>query len=163
MAFVSDGFRATITLVDTAGDTTILTYNLTSATLAAAATDLAAIIGSLGVLSDAIISAYTLGEVTINDALVYPADAEVEDEAFFSGKIVGRPNRSGNFRIPAPVDAMFVGPTGPNHNIVNMSYAPLVTFLGMFDGSGPISVSDGEQLVTSSVVGKRRKKGTSSG
>ena len=163
MAFVSDGFRATITLVDTAGDSTILTYNLTSATLAAAATDLAAIIGSLGVLSDAIISAYTLGEVTINDALVYPADAEVEDEAFFTGKIVGRPNRSGNFRIPAPVDAMFTTPTGPGHNIVNMAYAALVTFLAMFDGSGPISVSDGEQLVTSSVVGKRRKKGTSSG
>lgn len=163
MAFVSDGYRATITMIDTAGDSTILTYPLNSADLAAAAVDLAAIIGSLGVLSDAIISSYTLGEVTINDALVFPADAEVEDEAFFSGKIVGRPNRSGNFRIPAPVDAMFTTPTGPGHNIVNMAYAPLVTFLAFYDGSGPVSVSDGEFLVTSSVVGKRRKKGTSSG
>jgi len=163
MAFVSDGFVATITVIDTAGDSTILTYPLNSADLAAAAVDMAAIIGSLGVLSDAIISAYSLAEKTINNALVYPVDAEVEDEAFFSGKIVGRPNRSGNFRIPAPVDAMFVTPTGPGHNIVNMAYAPLVTFLAFYDGSGPVSVSDGEFLVTSSVVGKRRKKGTSSG
>lgn len=163
MAFVSDGFVATVTMVDTAGDSTIMSFPLISATLAAATTDLAAIIGSLGVLSDAIISAYSLAEKTINDALVYPVDAEIENEAFFSGKIVGRPNRSGNFRIPAPVDLMFTTPTGPGHNIVDMSYAPLVTFLGMYDGSGPISVSDGEQLVTSSVVGHRRHKGTSSG
>ena len=163
MAFVTAGYRASVTLMDTAGDKTILQYELNSATIVAANTDLAAIIGSLGVLSTGVITSYSMQEVYLNDAVTYPALAEIENEAFFSGQIVGRPNRSGNFRIPAPVPAMFVSPTGPNFNVVDMTYADLVTYLNMFDGTGPIRVSDGEYLVPASVVGKRRKKGTSLG
>lgn len=163
MAFVSAGYRATVTLMDTAGDKTILTYDLNSATIVAANIDLAAIIGSLGALSNGVVVSYSMQEVYLNDAVVYPAAAEIENEAFFSGQIVGRPNRSGNFRIPAPVDAMFVAPTGPNYNVVDMTYAALITYLNMFDASGPIKVSDGEYLVVPSIVGKRRKKGTSLG
>jgi len=163
MALVSDGFQLNVTMLDTAGDTTILGFALNSATAAAAATDAGLILASLALLSDAVVSAYSVGEKFIESALVYPVDAEVEDEAFFVGKIIGFPNKSGNFRIPAPVDAMFVSPTGPGHNIVNMAYGALATYLTYFDGSGPILVSDGESLVTSSVTGKRRKKGTKSG
>lgn len=163
MAFVTAGYRATVTLMDTAGDKTILTYDLNSATIVAANIDLAALIGSLGVLSNGTIVSYSMQEIYLNDAVVYPAAAEIENEAFFSGQIVGRPNRSGNFRIPAPVDAMFVGATGPNYNVVDMTYAPLITYMGYFDATGPVKVSDGEQLVVASIVGKRRKKGTSLG
>jgi len=163
MAFVTAGYRATVTLMDTAGDKTTLPYELNSATIVAANIDLAAIIGSLGVLSDATIVSYTMQEVYLNDAVTYPVAAEIENEAFFSGQIVGRPNRSGNFRIPAPVDTMFVGPNGPNYNVVDMTNADLVTYMGYFDATGPVKVSDGEQLVVASIVGKRRKKGTSLG
>lgn len=163
MALVSSGFVLNVTLLDTAGDTTQLAFPLTSVDIATAETDAAAIMVSLGLLSDAAISGYSLGEKFIENALTYPVDAEVEDEAFFTGKIIGFPNKSGNFRIPAPVDAMFVSPTGPGHNIVNMAYGALATYLTYFDGSGPVTVSDGESLVTSSVTGKRRKKGTTSG
>lgn len=163
MAFVTAGYRATVTLMDTAGDKTVLPFELNSATIVAANIDLAAIIGSLGVLSNAVITQYTMQEVYLNDAVVYPTGAEIENEAFFSGQIVGRPNRSGNFRIPAPVDAMFVALTGPNYNIVDMTYAALLTYLGYFNDTGPVKVSDGEYLVAASVVGKRRKKGTSLG
>ena len=163
MALVADGFVLNVTMLDTAGDTTILAFPLTSADAAAAATDSGSIMTSLGLLSDAVISAYSVSEKFIESALVYPADAEVEDEAFFTGKIIGHPNKSGNFRIPAPKDSMFVSPTGPGHNLVNMAFGALATYLTYFDGSGPVTVSDGEALVTSSVTGKRRKKGTKIG
>lgn len=163
MAFITAGYRATVTLMDTAGDKTVLPFELNSATIVAANIDLAAIIGSLGVLSGGVIVSYSMQETYLNDAVTYPAAAEIENEAFFSGQIVGRPNRSGNFRIPAPVDAMFVGATGPNYNVVDMTYAPLITYMNFFDSTGPIKVSDGEYLVIPSIVGKRRKKGTSLG
>lgn len=163
MAIVADGFVLNVTLMDTAGDTTQLVYNLSSVDIAAANTDSAAIMGSLGSLSKAIITAYQIATKYINNALVYPAACEVEDEAFFSGKIVGHPNKSGNFRLPAPVDAVFNAPEGPGRNIVDVSFPALVTFFGLFDGTGPVTVSDGESLVLTSIQGRRRKKGSKIG
>jgi len=163
MALVSDGFRLVVTLIDTAGDSTLLTYDLNSADAAAADTDAAAIMASLAGLTDANISAYSIGEKFIENALTFPVGAEIEDEAFFTGKIVGHPNKSGHVRIPSPVITMFTATEGPGRNIVDMGYAPLVTYLGFFDGSGPAMVSDGEALVVSSVLGVRRKRGTSHG
>lgn len=163
MALVASGFNLAVTLLDTAGDTTILNFPLTSADNAAAVTAGGLIMASIIALSDAVISGYSIAERFLEDSLTYPADAEVEDEAFFTGKIIGFPNKSGSFRIPAPKDNIFVSPTGPGHNLVNMAWPALATYLTYFDGSGPVTVSDGESLVTSSVTGKRRKKGTKVG
>lgn len=155
MALVSAGFVGNIEFTDTGGNTTTRRYALTSATAGAAATDMAAIMAAVGAITDAVISGYSVGERFVEAALVYPANAEVENQAQFSGKIVGFPNKSAVVSVPAPAAAIFTSPTGPGYNIVNIGFGAVQTFLLLFDGSGPVQVSDGESWVVTSVRGRR--------
>lgn len=158
MAIASAGWKVVVNLVDTGGNTTLREYPLTSADAAAAATDAAAVIAALDAITDAAIAGYTIGEVFLEGALVYPAAAEVENCAEISAKIVGFPNKSATLTIPAPVVGIFTGTTGPAYNVVDMSDAALLTYLGLFDGSGPVTISDGESIIVSSAVGRRIHK-----
>ena len=158
MALVADGFDLIVNLVDSGGNGTTRTYNLTSADADAAATDAGAVMTALDAITDAVIAGYTLGERFIENALVYPTDAEVENNARITAKIVGRPNRSATIDIPAPNIGIFTGTTGPARNVVDLADTALQTFLQLFDGSGPITVSDGESIIVTSAVGKRIHK-----
>jgi len=158
MALVADGFDLVVQLVDTGGNQTTRTYRLDSADAAAAATDSGTIMTALNAVTDAAISGYSINTRFVENALTYPADAEVENNARITAKIVGRPNRSATIEIPAPNVGIFTGTEGPAFNVVDMSDAALLTFLGLFDGSGPVLVSDGESIIVSSAVGKRIHK-----
>lgn len=158
MALVADGFDLILNVVDSGGNTTTRTYRLDSADAATAATDAADVMTAFNAVSDASIAGYTVGERFVEDALTYPADAEIENNARITAKIVGRPNRSATIDIPAPNIGIFTGTTGPARNVVDLSDAALLTFLGLFDGSGPVTVSDGESIIVSSAVGKRIHK-----
>lgn len=163
MALVADGFSLNIQFTDTGGNTTTRTYDLTAADAATAATDAAAIRAAVDAITDAVISGYSIAERYVENALVYPANAEVEKIAQFTGKIIGRPNVSAVVTVPAPSPAIFVSPTGPGYNQVNVGAAAVQTFLQLFDGGGEALVSDGEQWVVSSVIGKRASKKSTRG
>ena len=158
MALVADGFDLVVQLVDTGGNSTTRTYNLNSADAAAAATDSAAVMAALNAVTDATISGYSINTRFVENALAYPADAEIENNARITAKIVGRPNRSATIEIPAPNVGIFTGTEGPSFNVVDIADAALQTFLQLFDGAGEVSVSDGEQIIVSSAVGKRIHK-----
>lgn len=162
MALVASGFRTSVTMIDTAGDSTILQFPLAVADMAAAIAATANLLTSLAGLSTAAVQSYSIASLFLETALTYPVGSEIEDEAFFTGKIIGAPNKSGNTRIPSPIIGMFTATEGPGRNIVDTTFPALVTYLGYFDGS-PVTVSDGEGLVLSSIVGKRRKKGSKVG
>jgi hypothetical protein len=156
MALVSDGFKLNVNLVDKGANITSRQYELLAADAATALTQSTAIIAALNAVTDAVVVGYGFGENFVEDNLVYPLTAEIENQAFFSAKIVGAPNKSATLSVPAPIEAIFTSAFGPGNNIVDMSNALVLTYLQLFDNTGPATISDGEQLVVSSASGKRR-------
>lgn len=155
MALVSQGFQASIKLVDAGGNETVLRPDVEGATFATALSNTQAIVTALDALTDALISGYSVTEKYAEDTSQYgAAGSEVENIA----QIVTPLETAGKyatFKVPAPVDALFVATTGPDRNKVNTSYAALLTYLGLFTdktgygtpGADAIAlVSDGEKV-----------------
>jgi hypothetical protein len=110
-------------------------------------------------MTDGVIASYRIGAVFADDALTLPASGvENENQAFFSGKIVGDPTDSATQSIPAAKPAIFVNTVGPGANVVDMNDGAVTTWVGFFDqaGPGPWTLSDGEYWTSSTVKGKRR-------
>lgn len=155
MAIVSQGFNASVKLVDAGGNDSVLRFDVQGATYATALANLQAIVAALDPLTNALVAGYTVAEKFAEDTDQYgAAGSEIENIA----QIVSPLETTGKYatvKIPAPVDAMFVGTTGPDRNKVNTSYAALLTYLGLFTdktgygtpGADAIAlVSDGEKI-----------------
>ncbi len=153
MALVSQGFKASIKLVDAGGNVSIIRPDVEGATAAAALTNTQALVAAIDALTDALVAGYSVGEVFAEDTLQY-GSGEVENVA----EVVCPLETAGKyhtFKIPAPVAAMFVGASGPDYNKVNTAYAPLLTYIGLHTdktgygtpGADAIAlVSDGEKV-----------------
>jgi hypothetical protein len=117
-------------------------------------------------MTDGVIASYRIGASFVEDALALPASGvENENQAFFSGKILGDPTDSATQSIPAAKPAIFTNTVGPGANVVDMSDGAVSTWIGFFDqaGPGPWTVSDGEYWTNSTVKGKRRHVKRSNG
>ena len=155
MALAKVGYRANIKMVDAAGNVGYFRPDVQGATHATALTNTQSIVTALDALTDALIIGYDVAEVWAEDTAQYgTAGSEVENRA----EIVSPLETAGKystFTIPAPVDALFVGTTGPDRNKVNTAYAALLTFLNHFTDEtgygtpGPDAIaliSDGEKV-----------------
>jgi hypothetical protein len=156
MALVSVGFELVVTWADTGDNRTTRTYDLVEAAYADAATDAAALIAAEVAISDAVVVGYGLKQKFLNNAFALPAAAEIENQAFFAGKINGDPTDSAILSVPAPKPAIFTAATGPGYNIVDMGNTLVNTFIDMFDTGGTAQLSDGETWDPTTVSGKRR-------
>lgn len=166
MALVAGGFTLLITVVDSAGDKTTRSYQLTAATAADAATEGAALVALFDPLTEGVISRYAISQQFIEDAFAYPAGGvEVENTAQILGRIDGDPTKTASFNIPAAAGGIFVATTGPNRNVVDMADAAVVAFLAEFATGGTALISDGEALdpTTPGVSGKRLHKKNNKG
>lgn len=117
-------------------------------------------------MTQGVIASYRIGAVFVEGALALPASGvENENQAFFSGKIVGDPTDSATQSIPAADPDIFTATVGPGANVVDMSDGAVLTWVGFFDqaGPGPWTVSDGEYWTSSTVKGKRRHVKRSNG
>jgi len=117
-------------------------------------------------MTDGVIASYRIGAVFVEASLTLPASGvENENQAFFSGKIVGDPTDSATQSIPAAKPAIFTATVGPGANVVDMSDGAVLTWVGFFDqaGPGPWTVSDGEYWTSTTVKGKRRHVKRSNG
>lgn len=155
MALVSKGWRLVVELIDTGGNGTTRTYELTSATAAEAVTDGAAVLAAIAGASDAVVKQYTLGEKFVEGVLTYPADAEVEENAQITAQIVGEPHKSAIINIPAPKDTCFMAATGPGHNVVDTADAAVAAYLALFAPAAECKISDGEFIALTTAKGKR--------
>jgi hypothetical protein len=83
-----------------------------------------------------------------DDTLTVPAaDCHVNEVASLVTVLDGGENKKTTIQIPAPVDAMFVGSSGKNLDIVDVEDTNLNTFLDLFQATGGShTVSDGEYL-----------------
>lgn len=163
MALVSKGTFMNVTLADEAGNKSTLSYALSHADLAALVTniaDVATIQTALNNVTDARIVGYSIGQSFAEDADFYgAANSEVENIALISAKIDGdTPGKFVSLRIPAPSITIFQGTTGENKNIIDITDADLRTYLGLFEATGPIRVSDGESILDSATVGNFKGK-----
>jgi len=114
---------------------------------------------ALSNMTDGVIANYRIGAVFVENALTLPlSGVENENQAYFSGKVVGDPTDSATQSIPAAKPAIFVNTVGPGANVVDMNDGAVLTWLGLFDqaGPGPWTVSDGEYWTSATVKGKRR-------
>jgi len=122
------------------------------------------LITALNAMTSGVIANYRFGSVYVEDTLVLPASGvENENQAFFSGKITGDPTDSATQSIPAADPAIFVTTSGPGANVVDMGDGAVSTWVGLFDASGPWTISDGESWVTTTIKGKRRHVKNSNG
>lgn len=156
MAFVNEGFTFVFRFVDTGGNTSTLSYGATSADYTQALLDLELARARLSALTDAVLVSYGIRDNFVEDSLVLPADAEVENKASITLQLAGGIKKA-NMKIPAPVDAMFVAMSGPNYNVVNPGYADLQTWVDTFAAAGFLTISDGESVADTEniVAGKR--------
>lgn len=155
MALVKTGYQANIKIVDAAGNPSYLRPDVQGADHATALTNTQSIITALDALTDGLVVGYSVSEVYAEDTDQYgTAGSEVENLA----EVVVPLETAGKyhtFKIPAPVDALFVGTSGPDRNKVNTANANLIAFLNHFTDEtgygtpGPDAialVSDGEKV-----------------
>lgn len=163
MAFVSTGWRAEFSLMDNGGNITKKTYELTAADAATAETDVATILARLTAVTDCEVVAYHAYEQFEEDNVAYPAaGVQKENQALLTFDIVDNPLKKATHSIPAPKQAIFVGTTGPNANIVDTADADVIAYRQMFQAAGQCFISDGEVAFTL-ISGKRRHVKNSNG
>lgn len=167
MALVSAGFWLTVTLRDSGGNPSNLTYDLVAATAANAATAAADILTRLALVTASEVSGYSLAERFQENAFVYPADAENENRAVITCSLNGFANKPVTVVIPAPVDGLFVQPAGgPGYNIVDITQADLISYIDIWRVTGALAqISDGEYIGDSGSIlkGKRTHRQSSNG
>lgn len=126
------------------------------ADFAAAQTAATTLIGYFDAMTSGVIASHRLSLVTVEDTLILPSSGvENENRVLFSGKIVGNPTDSATQTIPAADPGIFVSAYGPGANVVDMSDTAVVNWVGLFDASGPWTISDGESWVVPTIKGKR--------
>jgi len=169
MALVQLKWRLVVGIADNSGDISNRTYEMPVASAADAdAFEILAnsLITALNAMTSGVVANYSIGAVFVEDALTLPASGvENENQAFFSGKIVGDPTDSATQSIPAADPAIFVNTVGPGANQVDMNDGAVLTWVGFFDqaGPGPWTISDGEYWQSATVAGKRRHVNRSGG
>lgn len=150
MALVSQGFEASVTLVDSGRNKTTRTFKMDStvATAADAATAATALLADLVAVTDAVVSGYSIRQVFMEDAFVAPTDGavQIENQAAINQIINDIPNKSATLYIPAPKDVLFGAPGTKAYNQVILDAPLLLAYLVNFDPSGKFTISDGEKL-----------------
>lgn len=169
MALVQLKWFLEVNIADNSGDLSPRFYEMPEATVAdfdAFIISTNALLAALNNMTDGVIASYRIGAVYVEDALTLPASGvENENQAFFSGKIVGDPTDSATQSIPAATPGIFTATVGPGANVVDMSDGAVLTWVGFFDqaGPGPWTISDGEYWTSSTIKGKRRHVKRSNG
>jgi len=167
MALVSDGLKLTVNLADNGGKPyTSRVFDLVVTDISLAGAVATSIIAKLNAVTDSAVASYFYGEVFVENALALPAaGVQNENQAILTAQVVGQPNKSAVVTIPAPVIGIFTNTSGKGANIVDMSDADLLAYLGIFDptGGNEAYISDGEQIVAAGASGKRRHTKNSNG
>ena len=171
MALVSDGWFLNVTLVDSGGNSSTLSYNLVAANAADATAGAATVLAELAPITNAVIKSYTLVERFIEDALTLPgAGVNVEERASVVVQLASSPLKRSMVVIPAPAIGIFQGTSGDPLNTIDPTDADLRSYINLFSdsGSGVATISDGELVDNSSanqgiVTGKRTHRRSSRG
>lgn len=161
MALVHNRFEVVVSFAETSGKTVDRTYQAGPdiTTLGELAVAWALALPKVQAMSDSQIASYTYKDVFVDNALVLPAAAENNNQALFTGKIIGDPTESATVSVPAIKPSLMVSPTGKGYDVVDTGDAVVQAFVNMFDSAiadGDWVISDGESWDNATVSGRRR-------
>jgi hypothetical protein len=167
MALQVDPVKISVQVVDTGGNTSRKVYptSLTVAVDGIAAIEAArdAVVAALNAVTDGVVlkTGILLGQT--EDTALFGA-GEIENVALITVNLATQ-GKKAVMSIPAPVDGIFVGASGPNYNIVDPTDAAVLAYLALFETGGDFTLSDGEQLddTTPFNYGKRIHKASTKG
>ncbi len=143
MALVSQGFRAVLTLGDKYGNTTDVSYKLTSANYTAAVADTAAIVTALLNMSDAVLLGDQITQVFVEDTVVLPTvTATIADKMVATTLIAGSGTKKGNWVVPMPGDSIM------SSNSLILTNAAVIAYQALYQTGGKATLSDGETAGT---------------
>lgn len=154
MAFVTGGYSVSMVVIDRQNDSITLNFDLRGATEAAAETGITAILSALDGVSSVNVASYTLRKRTFEDALAIPAVGDNSVKARISARKTD--GYQATYDIPAPLEAIFVGATGANNNIVDVADAAVQAYNNLFKVAGVAYISDGEDLAATDAIGGKR-------
>lgn len=145
MAYVSDGWEYSITVVDSGANPFTRTWDLVAADAAAAAAAAADIRTKFMAATDCVLKSARLSEKFIDDGYVLPANIEGENQALLVFGIEGSPTKKATFYVPGAKVGLFVAPQGKNRNVVDVADAAVTDLRGLYDQTtGVATISDGE-------------------
>lgn len=161
MALVAGGFQATITVVDRSGTVTVKQFEMNVADQAEADTAIVDIVADFQAVTQSKVMKYTYGPVVLEDDQSLPTAPGAINAVKASCTLVldelGAPKA--NYKIPAPVDAIFVDPvSGPGNNVVDTGAAALLAWFEHFTTTdGDLFISDGQTVIDTAFLtsGKR--------
>lgn len=160
MALTSQGYELLVDFADNGGKPYARrTYPLVDTDPTTIPTVVAAMLVTIAAATDAVIAAYRVAEVYVEDALTLPAaGVQNENQAIITAPIVGRPNKSGTITIPAAKIGCFVATSGKGANVVSTAAGIAQNYARMFDSAhgDEAYISDGEFIVSDQMSGKRR-------
>jgi len=156
MALTADRWFTVYKLTETSGRSTILRVEQSApADDAAARVSAAALATDLAAVTNCKIASYFTYQEFVEDAFSLPAAAEIENEALLQLSIDSEPTKTATLRIPAPVDGIFAGATGPSYDVVDTTDVALAAFVANFTSEALFYVSDGEQA--DALIGGHRR------
>lgn len=160
MAIVSDGYELLVDFADNGGKPYARrTYPLVVTDAADVPAVVTAMLVTINAATDAVVAAYRVAEVFVENALVLPAaGVQNENQALITAPIIGNPRKSGTLSIPAAAIGCFVSTSGRGANVVNTGAGVAQNYARMFDSNhgDEAYISDGEFIDSDQMSGKRR-------
>jgi len=165
LAFTAQNFEVEVSFQDNGAEIVSRRYGVVSGTTYAdLLTALPATVATIAAMSDCLLRSYAVRSIWTNDTITLPASGvQNEDQALITAKINGDPLKSAILSIPGAKPGIFVGTSGENANIVDMTDSAVEAFIGLFLSGGLLTVSDGEEIITQGAKGKRRHTKNSNG
>ena len=164
MAFITQGFEVTLTIIDNGKGSSTLTYVCDPAVVTTFAEAQAARDAAVSALSDVtqgVISGTSVKELQFEDAIVFPAsNIEIENKASISVALFAS-NKKGNIQLPTASPSIFVGVSGASADQVDVLDPFLETYVDQYrNTTGVFFISKNEKVADSPngngiIVGKR--------
>lgn len=145
MALVSQGFWLDVSLIDYGNNVTSKRYQMIAADYDTAITDIAIVMPALINMTDAVISAYSLQERYVQDALSLPTTVNpVSVKAVMTSYINDAGDKKASYDVPAPKIGIFQSPVGNGADLVDTADAFVLAYHALFADGAQLYFSDGE-------------------
>lgn len=154
MAIQDDGWFMNLSVIDRQNDDITLRFDLRAADHAAASAAAGTILAALDGVSSVNVLGYNLLNRFFEDAPSVPAIGDASVKARIKARKTD--GYATTFDIPSPQEAIFVGATGANNNIVDVADAAVQAYVDLFKAAGVAFISDGEDLAATDAIGGQR-------
>jgi hypothetical protein len=155
MAMTFWHFMLTVWFADVSGKQTPYTWEMQATDYTTALIDAATVLSALDAISDAEIAGFGVHGRYYEDAFTLPGSGVYNAN---TAALLLHPATEESTRpvvsIPAPKDAIFMGPTGSQNNIVDILNEDVLAFVALFIENAELYVSDGE-VVDGIISGER--------